>query len=104
MVRIQLSEPVVAEPAGFVVQSPARIALDFPGVTSGLPRNSIELNQGNLRSAHVAQAGDRTRVVLNLNQPTTYRTELQDKAVLITLDPVAAAAVPPQQTRVFAES
>lgn len=30
VVRIDLSEPLAAVPAGFVVQSPARIALDFP--------------------------------------------------------------------------
>ena len=31
VVRIVLDQPLAAVPAGFVVQSPARIALDFPG-------------------------------------------------------------------------
>ncbi len=104
VVRIQLSEPLTAPPTGFVVQSPARIALDFPGVVSGLAQNNIELNQGNLRSAHVAQAGDRTRVVLNLNQPTTYHTEIQGQVLLVTLGSAAATATPSSSTRVFAES
>ena len=104
VVRIQLDQPLAAVPAGFVVQSPARIALDFPGVVSGLARNNIAINQGNLRAAHVAQASDRTRVVLNLAQPTTYRAELQGQVLLVTLDPVAASSTPVQQTRAFAES
>ena len=51
VVRIELSEPLTAVPTGFVVQSPARIALDLPGVSSDLQRNAVELNHGNLRKA-----------------------------------------------------
>ena len=105
VVRIDLSEPLAAVPAGFVVQSPARIALDFPGVGSELQRNAVELNQGNLRMAHVAQAADRTRVVLNLNQPTNYQAEVQGRSLLVSLAPVAsAAAVAAAPASVFAES
>ena len=105
VVKIDLSEPLPAVPAGFVVQSPARIALDFPGVGSELPRSAIELKHGNLLAAHVVLAPDRTRGVLSLGQPTTYRAELQGNSVLVSLDPAAnaqaAAAVP---VRAFAES
>ena len=68
LVRIELSEPLAAPPKGFAIQSPARIALDFPGVTNAMGRSAVEVNQGNLRSVNVVQAGDRTRVVLNLKQ------------------------------------
>ncbi len=105
VVRIDLSEPLAAVPAGFVVQSPARIALDFPGVGSELQRNAVELNQGNLRIAHVVQAADRTRVVLNLNQPTNYQAEVQGRSLLVSLAPVASvAAVAAAPASVFAES
>nr|WP_243457487.1 type IV pilus secretin PilQ [Ottowia testudinis] len=104
VVRIDFSEPITAAPAGFVVQSPARIALDFPGVSSGLQGNAVELNQGNLRMAHVVQATDRTRVVLNLSQPTNYRADVQGRALLVLLDPVAAAPAATPPARVFAES
>jgi hypothetical protein len=33
VVRIDLAQPLTAVPTGFAVQTPARIALDFPGVT-----------------------------------------------------------------------
>ncbi|HOM19549.1 MAG TPA: AMIN domain-containing protein, partial [Ottowia sp.] len=105
VVKIDLSEPLSAVPAGFVVQSPARIALDFPGVGSELQRSAIELKHGNLRAAQVVQAADRTRVVLSLSQPTNYRAEVRGNSVLVSLDPAAnaqaAAAVP---VRAFSES
>ncbi len=95
VIRIELSEALAAVPAGFTIQTPPRIAIDLPGVTSALGRNSVEINQGNLRSVNVAQAGERTRLVLNLRQPANYRAELQGKVLLLVLDRAAAPAAPP---------
>ncbi len=92
VIRIELTEPLAAVPAGFAVQAPPRIAIDLPGVTNSLGRNSIDVNQGNLRTVNIAQAGERTRLVLNLRQPTTYKASLQGKALLLTLDSTAAAS------------
>lgn len=103
VIRIDLSQPMSAAPTGFSIQSPARIALDFPGVSNGLGRNVTEINQGNLKSVNVVQAGDRTRVVLNLKQAAGYKTQVQGKSLLVILDPsVAVAPVATQST--FAES
>lgn len=93
VVRIELAEPLAAVPAGFTIQSPARIALDFPGVVNGIGRNAVEINQGNLRSANVVQAGDRTRVVINLKQAASYQARMDGKTLLIALDRVQPAAV-----------
>ena len=41
VVRIELSEPLTAIPAGFATQSPARIALDFPGTGSVSGRSEV---------------------------------------------------------------
>ncbi|WP_348752145.1 type IV pilus secretin PilQ [uncultured Aquincola sp.] len=92
VVRIEMSEPLVAVPAGFVVQAPPRIAIDLPGVSSALPRSVVELNQGNLRSVNVARGGDRTRLVLNLKQAANYRAQLEGKALLIVVDNGGGAA------------
>lgn len=93
VVRIEMSEPLAAVPAGFVVQAPPRIAIDLPGVGSALPRSVVELNQGNLRSVNVARGGDRTRLVLNLKQAATYRAQLEGKALLIVVDSGGPAEV-----------
>jgi type IV pilus assembly protein PilQ len=92
VVRIELSEALTAVPAGFSIQQPPRIAIDLPGVGSALPRPSVDVNQGNLRSVNVAQAGDRTRLVLNLKQAATYRAQIDGKALLIVVDTAAPAA------------
>ena len=104
VVRIDLSEPLAAIPEGFVVQSPARIALDFPGVSNGLGSNQVALNQGNVQSVNVVQAGNRTRVVLNLNRAANYRAEVQGQSLLVVLDQVAAQEVASEPPRLFAES
>jgi type IV pilus assembly protein PilQ len=93
VVRVELSEPLTAVPAGFVVQAPPRVAIDLPGVTNSSGKSNIEVNQGNVRSVSVASSGDRTRLVLNLKVPSTYHAELQGKSLLISLAS-GAAAVP----------
>ena len=104
VLRIQMSEPIAAAPTGFAIQAPARIALDFPGVANGTGRSSVEINQGNLKSANIVQAGDRSRVVLNLKQASSYRTDIQGNVLLVTLDAVApAVAVPVTPNTVFSE-
>ncbi len=90
VVRIELSEPLAAVPNGFAVQAPPRIAIDLPGVRNGLGRSSVEVNQGNLRSVSVAQSGDRSRLVLNLKQPSSYKAQLQGNALLLVLDSSAS--------------
>jgi type IV pilus assembly protein PilQ len=104
VLNIELTEPLTAVPQGFSIQSPARIALDLPGVASKMGRSNIEINQGNLRSVSVVQAGDRTRVVLNLKQPTPYKAQLQGKNLLVLLEPVAELAPSVTPAVTFAES
>ncbi|HET8871862.1 MAG TPA: type IV pilus secretin PilQ [Aquabacterium sp.] len=89
VVRIDLSEALPVVPAGFVVQAPPRIAIDLPGVASQLKKPTVEINQGNLRTVNVVQAGDKTRLVLNLRQATTYKAQIQGKSLLLVLDPAA---------------
>ena len=102
IVRIETTQPLTSAPVGFTIQSPARIALDFAGTSNGIGRNLVELGQGNLRSANVVEAGDRTRVVLNLNQAVNYKTTQDGNVLLVVLESPAAAA--PSGSRTFAES
>lgn len=105
IVRIDFSEPVATLPTGFVIQSPARIALDFPETSSAMGKSTVQINQGNIRSANLVQASGRSRVVLNLKQAATYRTEIQGKSVLVYLDATASPIVAANtQPVVFAES
>ncbi len=93
VIRIELSEPLAALPKGFVVQTPPRIAIDLPGVGNATGKPVVEVNQGNLRSVNIAQSEERTRLVLNLRQPATYRAELQGTALVIVLESNASPEV-----------
>ena len=104
VIRIDLSEPLSALPSGVSIQSPARIALDFPGVSNGSGKNTVEINQGNLKSANIAQGASRTRVVINLKQATTYSAEIQGNSLLVILGAVGGnASVPAPVATKFAE-
>ena len=92
VVRIELAQPLAAVPNGFAVQSPPRIAIDLPGVSNAMGRSMVEVNQGNLRSVAVAQAGDRTRLVLNLKQGSGYKAQIQGKTLLLVLDGTGPAS------------
>lgn len=92
VLKIDFDEPLAATPTGFSTQSPARVALDFQGVGNASGKSAYELNLGNLKSVNVVQAGDRSRVVLNLKSATSYRTDIQGKTLFLSLDPVAGMA------------
>ena len=106
VVRIEFTEPLQELPTGFSVQSPPRIALDLPGVTNGSGRGAFDVNQGNLKSVNVVQAGGRARVVLNLKQATSYQAELEGKSLLILLGatPATGLGAHSANTQVFADS
>ena len=104
VVRIELSEPLAAVPTGFTLQTPPRIAIDLPGVVNAIGRSEVDINQGNLRSAKVAQAGDRARVVLNLRQASNYTAKLEGNALVLVLSATAPAAQAPGEPVHFAQS
>ncbi|WP_353399292.1 type IV pilus secretin PilQ [Hydrogenophaga sp. 5NK40-0174] len=91
VIRIETAEPLSAVPTGFTIQSPARISLDFPGLVNAVGSNSVDINQGNMRSANVVQAGERTRVVINLKQPSPYEAKIEGNALLVVMDRDASA-------------
>jgi len=103
-VRIEFAQPLAALPAAFVTQSPARIALDFAGITGGVGRSTVEINQANVQSANVVQTDERSRVVLSLKRSASYALQMADRALLVTLEPAASAPPSePAQNRVVAQ-
>src|SRR5690606_40240541 len=61
------------EPRGYTIEQPARIALDLSGVSSTLASKYHQLGQGNTQSVTVADAGGRTRLVVNLQKLVPYQ-------------------------------
>lgn len=89
VLKIDFDEPLLVVPTGFSTQSPARVALDFQGVANSTGKSAYEVNFANLKSVNLVQAGERSRVVLNLKSAVSYRAEIQGKSLILSLDPVA---------------
>jgi len=84
-VRIQTTEPLKNPPAGFTLNNPPRIALDFLKVGNNLNKNSMSADQGVLKSVNLAQAKERTRMVLNLSKNVSYSTTVSGNETTIIL-------------------
>ncbi|MBK8115970.1 MAG: type IV pilus secretin PilQ [Candidatus Accumulibacter sp.] len=91
-VKLTFKEPLQALPPAFSVAKPARIAFDFSNTTNGLGKSSQAYNEGDLKSANIVQAEDRTRVVLNLNKAMTYEATIDGNSLLLALVPSATPA------------
>jgi type IV pilus assembly protein PilQ len=104
VVRFTLKAPLANPPAGFAINNPPRIALDFPETGNGLGRSAQEVGDAALRSVNVVQAGNRTRVVFNLNKPQTFETQIEGNAVVVTLTEQAGLAADTPTVSRFAEA
>ena len=72
-------------PQGYMTESPARIALDLPGVVSQLASKTRDLGSGNARSATVVEAGGRMRLIINLAQSAPYDSRIEGNNLLVVV-------------------
>lgn len=85
LLKIGLKQSLQNSPAGFAINNPARIALDLAGTANGLGKNTVNVNQGVVKTVNIVQAGERTRLVLNLTKPAQYETRIDGNALFITV-------------------
>ncbi len=83
--QLEMDGPAV-EPKVFQTDNPARIALDFSNVKSGLAKKSFSVNKGAASNVYVVEVAGRTRVVINLAQTVPYETKITGNKVLVTLN------------------
>ena len=92
VIKVEMKNALTNLPAGFTISTPPRIAFDFPNTANGLGKSVQEFSEGDLRSANIVQAGNRTRLVVNLNQMLSYDTHIEGNNLLITLQGKAVDA------------
>ncbi|WP_292751999.1 AMIN domain-containing protein, partial [Methylophaga sp. UBA4204] len=66
----------VEKPESFATDEPARIVLDFHGVSNKLNETTQQINNGQTRSIATVEAGERTRMVINLLRKLPYEIEV----------------------------
>jgi len=92
IVKVALKNAPAKPPIGFSITNPARIALDFGATANATGHSAQDINLGDVRSVNVVQAGERSRIVLNLNRPLNYATALDGNAVIVTIEGSGGAA------------
>lgn len=103
VIRVALKNALVGPPTGFTINTPPRIAFDFPNTANGLGKSMQEFSEGDLRSANIVQAGTRTRLVVNLKQMLSYDTRIEGNYLLIILQSKVSDTAASTSTR-FAEA
>ena len=107
VLNVTMKQAPAKLPIGFSITNPARIALDFGATANATGKNTQDINLGDVRGLNVIQAGERTRLVLNLKRPLNYATAIDGRSVIVTVEgsggpaqanlaavPGAAAAAP----------
>lgn len=90
-IRATFSSPP-AVPKAYAIQKPARIVLDLPGVESVLAKKKYSLGLGNLNSAVILTAKERTRMILNLSSAAGYSNRVEGNVLVTIVDNSLAAS------------
>ena len=81
-VRVQFSD-APPSPKGYTIEKPARIVLDFPDAVSELKERRFPLAFDNGQSAMLLTTEGRTRLILNLNELTSYTTRTDGNTFVV---------------------
>lgn len=86
VVNIAMKHAPAKLPIGFSITNPARIALDFGATANATGKSAQDINLGDVRGVNVVQAGERTRLVLNLKRALNYATAIDGNSVIVTVE------------------
>jgi type IV pilus assembly protein PilQ len=81
-VRVQFNG-TPPDPKGYTIEKPARIVLDFPDAVSELKERRFPLAFDNGQSAMLLTTEGRTRLILNLNELTSYATRKEGNIFIV---------------------
>ncbi|MBB1125662.1 type IV pilus secretin PilQ [Thiospirillum jenense] len=81
-------------PNDFSTDNPARIAIDLPGVESGLASKEVPISLGAAQSLLAIQVGDITRIIINLSNAVPYQLTPDGSRLTIALNPTKTPVEP----------
>nr|WP_279243770.1 type IV pilus secretin PilQ family protein [Candidatus Litorirhabdus singularis] len=67
----------------YTIEKPARISMDFEGVSSALERKKYSLPYGNATGVMVLESGDRTRMIVNMVKLVPYKTRIEGNSLIV---------------------
>jgi type IV pilus assembly protein PilQ len=81
-IKLSFSE-APEDPAGYTIEKPARIVLDFAATNSALEQKKFPLSFENAKSAVVLGTDERTRLIVNLESLTTYNARVEGNFYIV---------------------
>ena len=84
-VTLKLAAPALGARA-FTTETPPRIALDIPDTRSAVSQRRIEVGSGATSAINVADAGGRTRVVVDLYRASSYETRSEGNNFILVVN------------------
>ena len=84
-ITLQFSQPV-GNVQAFTTDTPPRIAIDLPDTPNGLSQRRLAIGSGATSAVSAAEAGGRTRVVVDLFRPAGYTTRSAGNLLVLTVD------------------
>ena len=84
-ITLQFANPV-GEIQAFTTDSPPRIAIDLPDTSNALTQRRLVIGSGATSAVSAAEAGGRTRVVVDLLRPAGYVTRSSGNLLVVTVD------------------
>lgn len=80
--RLRFDE-LPSDPAGYTIEKPARIVLDFEDTDNTLAQKKFTMDIGDVSSAVVVSSGGRTRLIVNMDQLAGYTTRKEGNEFVV---------------------
>ena len=84
-ITLQFANPV-GEVQAFTTDTPPRIAIDLPETSNALVQRRVVIGSGATSAVSAAEAGGRTRVVVDLLRPAGYTTRSSGNLLVLSVD------------------
>jgi len=89
-IKVSFDQPISA-PQSYTIDQPARIAIDIDGAKNRLGERNRDLGAGNARSITLVEAGNRTRMIVNLNTLVPYSTRVEGNNLFVLVGEAGGA-------------
>ena len=83
--HLNFSQGPVPEPKIFTTGNPPRIAIDFADTDNAAPRHT-DIGKGTTNGVSAIAAGGRTRVIIELQRESSYRTRVDGNSLVLTVN------------------
>ncbi|OYY73026.1 MAG: hypothetical protein B7Y40_10640 [Gammaproteobacteria bacterium 28-57-27] len=100
-IRFIMAEPMQATPSNFVIEEPARIALDFPDTRFDAANKLRTIDIGNVHDVRFAESQGRARAIISLGHSTPYDISLAGNDVILAIKNIGAGNDLPSQANVI---